>query len=837
MPEKPTYEELEQRVQELEQAESERKKAEDALVAKVSLERIISEASRRFLTLTELDKSINACLADIGRFCAAGRAYLFQFTSSGATMNNTHEWCAPGVKPEIRNLQGLPLDMFPWWMKLLQAGENIHVKNVAELPLEARAEKEILEVQNIKSVLVVPFLVENKLSGFMGYDNVATTRAWSEKELIPLRTLSDIIGTAVTRKRAEKALRESEISFSQLFESAPVPMAYASEIDGYRGTTWNEAWYRTFGYTREHAEGRSGNDIGLWVNPPDRSRFIEMANQQNHVADFETLLRRGDGAVRNCSLFGRFIDRTGHRLLTVVYLDITDRKQTEEALRFTQFAIDHMADAAFWMTSDARFFYVNQAACRALGYSHDELVRMTVADIGPEFPMETWSDHWNELREKKKLVFQTTHQAKDGRVYPVEIHSNFVEVDGREYNCAFARDITERKRVNEEREKLQVQLNQAQKMESIGRLAGGVAHDFNNMLGAILGYSELGMMKVSPTDPTHGTLKDIQKAAQRSVDLTRQLLAFARKQTVEPKVLDLNETLEGMLKMLRRLIGEDINLVWIPGQDLCRVRMDPSQIEQLLANLCVNARDAIRDTGKITVETSAVTFDETDCAAHVGLVPGEYVLLSVSDNGCGMDAETLSHLFEPFFTTKEVGKGTGLGLATVYGIVKQNNGFTDVYSEPGQGTTFKIYFPRHATEADRTAKMDAEQTAVPGHETILLVEDEPMILEITKTMLERQGYTVQAAARPGEAIRLAREHAGAIHLLMTDVIMPEMNGRDLAKNLLSLYPNLKRLFMSGYTANVIAHHGVLDEGVQFIQKPFSMQSLAVKVREVLDETK
>jgi len=256
----------------------------------------------------------------------------------------------------------------------------------------------------------------------------------------------------------------------------------------------------------------------------------------------------------------------------------------------------------------------------------------------------------------------------------------------------------------------------------------------------------------------------------------------------------------------------------------------------LLANLCVNARDAIHDTGKITVETGAVTFDETDCAAHVGLVPGEYVLLAVSDNGCGMNAETLSHLFEPFFTTKEVGKGTGVGLPTVYGMVKQNNVFIDVHSEPGQGTAFKIYLPRNTTETGRTTKNDTAQPAARGHETILLVEDEPMILDITIKMLERQGYTVQAAATPGEAIRLAREHAGEIHLLMTDVVMPEMNGKALAKNLLSLYPNLKRLFMSGYTSDVIAHHGVLDEGVQFIQKPFSVQTLAVKVREMLDET-
>jgi nitrogen-specific signal transduction histidine kinase/CheY-like chemotaxis protein len=390
--------------------------------------------------------------------------------------------------------------------------------------------------------------------------------------------------------------------------------------------------------------------------------------------------------------------------------------------------------------------------------------------------------------------------------------------------------------MEQEHSRIEEQLKQAQKMESVGRLAGGVAHDFNNMLGAILGYTELGMLEVSPTDPIYESLKDIKKAAQRSADLTRQLLAFARKQTVTPRVLDLNQTVEGMLKMLRQLIGEDIHLAWLPCKDLGRVRMDHSQIEQLLANLCVNARDAIHDTGKIIVKTGAVTFDEKFCAAHVGSVPGEYLLLAVSDDGCGMGAETLSQLFEPFFTTKEVGKGTGLGLATVYGIVKQNNGYIDVDSEPGQGTTFKIYLPRHAAEAGQTTKMDAGQPVARGHETILLVEDESMILDIAVKILEHQGYTVIAAATPGEAIRLAREHAGEIDLLMTDVVMPEMNGRDLARNLLSLYPNLKRLFMSGYTADVIAHHGVLDEGVQFIQKPFSVQTLAVKVRKVLDET-
>ena len=330
------------------------------------------------------------------------------------------------------------------------------------------------------------------------------------------------------------------------------------------------------------------------------------------------------------------------------------------------------------------------------------------------------------------------------------------------------------------------------------------------------------------------SLQEIRKAAQRSADLTRQLLAFARRQTIAPKVLDLNETVEGMLKMLRRLIGEDIDLAWLPAADLWPVKMDPAQIDQILANLCVNARDAIGGVGKLTIETGNAVFDEAYCADHPGFVPGEYVRLAVSDNGCGMDKETLAQIFEPFFTTKGVGEGTGLGLATVYGIVKQNDGFINVYSEPGQGTTFTIYLPRHAGQADAAADGKRGGTAPEfAGRRCCWWRTSRRSWPLPGRVLERLGYTVLAASTPGEAIRLAEAHAGEIHLLMTDVVMPEMNGRDLARRLLSLRPRLKCLFMSGYTADVIAHHGVLDEGVHFIQKPFSVEDLAAKVRDAL----
>jgi nitrogen-specific signal transduction histidine kinase len=393
-------------------------------------------------------------------------------------------------------------------------------------------------------------------------------------------------------------------------------------------------------------------------------------------------------------------------------------------------------------------------------------------------------------------------------------------------------DITDRKHAEAEREKLQTQLTQAQKMESVGRLAGGVAHDFNNMLGVILGYTELAMEKAPPLDPLHADLEEIQKAAQRSADLTRQLLAFASKQTVAPKVLDLNETVEGMLKILRRLIGENIALAWKPGHGLWPIRMDPTQIDQILANLCVNARDAISGAGKVTIETTNASFDAEDCDNHAAFLPGDYVLLAVSDNGCGMSPESISHLFEPFFTTKEVGKGTGLGLASLYGAIKQNNGFVNVYSELGKGTTFKIYLPRDTAKKQAETK-EPQPRIERGSETILLVEDEPAILRMTGIILEKLGYNVLAASSPSEALRLAREHNGRIHLLLTDVIMPDMQGYELAKNLQSLYPKMKCLFMSGYTAHSIARADLLTKDMHFIQKPFSKTDLGAKLREVL----
>jgi two-component system, cell cycle sensor histidine kinase and response regulator CckA len=437
------------------------------------------------------------------------------------------------------------------------------------------------------------------------------------------------------------------------------------------------------------------------------------------------------------------------------------------------------------------------------------------------------------LSEGEAVVgFQNRHLTADGDI--VFLEWTAVPDSKRSFMYAMAQDVTERRRVEEEREKLQDQLRQAQKMEAVGRLAGGIAHDFNNILGLVIGHADMILEDMDPHQPTYAAITEIKKAGERSAGLVRQLLAFARRQTVMPKVLDINETVSGMIEMLKRLIGEDIELVWAPGKNLWPVKIDPSQVDQILANLCVNARDAIADVGNITIETDNITFDELYCERHPGYAAGNYVMLAVSDDGCGMDSKTLSNVFEPYFTTKEVSKGTGLGLATVYGTVKQNRGFISVYSEPGTGTTFKVYLPRQSKRPLGPQHQPPRRPSRIGHETILLVEDDPMILNIAAMMLQKLGYYVIQTHSPNEAIALAREYDGEIHLLFTDVIMPEMNGRELAENILRYYADVKSLFMSGYTANIIAHHGVLDEDINFIQKPFSIGALRAKVREALE---
>lgn len=513
--------------------------------------------------------------------------------------------------------------------------------------------------------------------------------------------------------------------------------------------------------------------------------------------------------------------------------DITEIKLAEQELRQNKEKYHNFLETTsegFWMmNAEFSCIEVNDSLCRMLGYDKEEMLGLTPLDIVNEETRKTLTENISLIETTLHRRYELILKKKNGADLHVKIHSTTIRNRSGEVQGAFAflSDITEEL-------KLRAEYQQAQKMESVGRLAGGVAHDFNNMLGVILGHAQLALEQMDPTQPCHGNLLEIEKAAQRSADLTRQLLGFARKQAIAPRVLNTNDTVTGMITILTRLIGEDISLKWLPGMELWAVKIDPGQIDQILANLCVNARDAITGVGKITIETRNTSLDKNYCANHPGFTPGKFVMLSLSDDGHGIDKEIQLNIFDPFFTTKKLGEGTGLGLSMVYGIVKQNNGFLNVYSEPGQGTTFNIYLPRHVGQI--TVKEDRKHAEmVGGNETILLVEDDPALLESTRRMLENAGYRLLVAETPKKALEWASKSHQTIHLLLTDVIMPDTNGMDLSKQILQLNPKLKTMFMSGYTANVISHHGVLDEGANFIQKPFSREDLMAAVRGVLDQ--
>lgn len=520
--------------------------------------------------------------------------------------------------------------------------------------------------------------------------------------------------------------------------------------------------------------------------------------------------------------------------------EIVERKRAEEALQIAFEKYEKTFRAApIWVVlstiDDGRYIEVNDAFLATMGYRRDEVIGKTSLEL------DTWvdpgdRDHMvSRIKEKggiRNLVLK--RKTRSGEIIDLLFSAEILHLEGRQVMISVSQDISDQKKAEEESKKLGAQLQQAQKMESVGRLAGGVAHDFNNMLGVIIGHAELALQHLDPSRSIHADLIEIKSAAKRSADLTRQLLAFARRQTAAPVVLDLNDTVSGMLKMLRRLIGEDIDLAWMPGANLWPVKMDPSQIDQILANLCVNARDAIDGVGKITIETQNIVADEAYRSDHPEITPGNYVMLAVSDDGCGLAPGTRDNLFEPFFTTKKVGKGTGLGLSTVYGIVKQNEGFINVYSELDKGTAFKIFLPQ-TMDAGAAEEDAGAQTIATGTETVLLVEDEGAILRMGKAMLERYGYTVLATHKPDQAVAIVEQYDGPIDLLVTDVVMPEMNGKELKKKIEKLNPRIKVLYMSGYTANVIMHRGILQDNVNFLQKPFSVDSLVNKVREVLDQ--
>jgi two-component system cell cycle sensor histidine kinase/response regulator CckA len=513
----------------------------------------------------------------------------------------------------------------------------------------------------------------------------------------------------------------------------------------------------------------------------------------------------------------------------------TARKTRASALQKSEDTVlallESASQAIVSVDRQGRIVLANRRTEEMFGYTREELLSETMEILLPEAARKSHekyrADYFARPRVRPMGIgMELSGRRKDGTEFPVEVSLSYVETSDGTFAIAFVTDITARKNLEE-------QLLHSQKMEAVGRLAGGVAHDFNNMLTIISGYDRMILEGLSPSDPLRGFAEQILKAADRAGDLTNQLLAFSRRQVIQPRVVDLNQLITAAEKMLRRLIGEDLDLTVRLAPENMNIKADPGHIDQAIFNLAVNARDAMPQGGRITIETAAVQLDHNYARTHLGVEPGEYVMLAMSDTGHGMDAETRRRIFEPFFTTKQKGKGTGLGLATVYGIVKQGGGDIWVYSEPGKGTTFKLYFRRVREAAAALDEMQA-QPHQRGSETLLVVEDEEAVRDLIATMLRQQGYTVFTAAGAREAIRLAAEHRDTLGMVLTDVVMPQMSGRELAAELLRVNPKLHILYLSGYTENTVVHHGVLDSGVDFLAKPFSQEALALKVRTILD---
>jgi PAS domain S-box-containing protein len=847
--------ELERRVQErtaelaeantiLKEEIGERQRVEETLRRRIDLEQIISSISTEFVQLAgcEVDAGINRTLERIGEFAGVEYAFVLQFSPEGLA-SSTHEWCAPGLPSQRAAFQGMPLTTFPWSWEKLKRGESLQVPRLSDLPPEAAPEKETLISLGFQSFMAVPLLRGGEPLGTLGFTSTREGKPWAPEDFALLQVLAEIFVNALTRRQAEAALKESEAKYRLLVSQVP-----AVVFKGY--ADWSVDFFDNkiealTGYSKAEFDARQVKWCEV-IHPEDleaaRKVFLEaLKTTRSYVREHR--IRKKTGEISWVQGRGQiFLDAQGKvDYVSGLLFDISEHKQAEEALkekeRFLAGIFNSIQDGLSVIDTDFNILRVNPALARVYVRARPLAGKKCYqAYKGREEPCPVCPAR--RTLETGRAAFEVMPKEKDGEIRGWLEFYTFPWKDPGSGQLKgvinYIRDITDRKQAEEALRRSEEQLRQAVKMEAIGRLAGGVAHDFNNIMTAIRGHGELLLQNLEAEDPCRGDMAHILQAADRAASLTRQLLAFSRQQVCQPRVLDLNAVVENLDKMLKRMIGEDVDLVFVPGPELGRVRADPGQIEQIIMNLAVNARDAMPGGGKLTLETTNVELDREYARDHPEVTPGPYVLLALSDTGVGLDAEAKTHLFEPFFTTKDPGQGTGLGLSTVYGIVKQNQGHISVYSEPGQGATFKVYLPRVAGPGEAVEATPPAPPLDRGSETILLVEDEDLVRQVVRRMLERNGYQVLEAARGQEALRLSEDHPGPIHLVLTDVVMPGMNGRDTVTALLARRPEVRVLYMSGHTENAIVHHGMLETGLAFIQKPFKYEDLMAKVREILE---
>jgi two-component system, cell cycle sensor histidine kinase and response regulator CckA len=632
-------------------------------------------------------------------------------------------------------------------------------------------------------------------------------------------------------KLSVSALRQIAEKYAKMIQSSPDAITLRTLPDR-RYVEVNEGFTRLTGYTPQEVIGKTSAELNLWVESAPRAATLRTLQRKGQVHEEDFQFRTKSGEIRYGQLSAVRVELNGQPFMLSITHDITNLKRAEEAVRQSEADLRSLVRDApygiYHVDVDGRLLKVNPALQKMLGYeSESELLRCNMTmDVycDPSTRLRFVNEYWDkeDFRE-----LEARWKRKDGKIMEVRLTGRAVQQNARlAYFEVFAEDVTERR-------SLERQFLQAQKMDAIGRLAGGIAHDFNNLLAVILGHSEI-LREQSKQPKLEKSAEAINRAAERAAGLTMQLLALSRKQVIEPKIVDVNAALVEIEKMVRRIIREDIKLTMRLDRNVGRIKVDPGQLDQILMNLVVNARDAMPNGGELVLHTAGAEFDEIYVKQHLGTSTGQYVMLAVSDTGTGMDAATLSHIFEPFFTTKEKGKGTGLGLSTVYGIVKQAGGHIVPYSEAGQGTTMKIYFPRvESGEFLEGAKKLVEAIA-RGTEGVLVVEDETALRELARSILEDSGYSVFEASGLDQAIKIIQGNGAKISLLLTDVVMPGTGGKELAKQLTALQPGLKVMFMSGYADEVIAHNGNFAEGTVLIQKPFTKRVLLTKIREVLD---
>jgi len=652
----------------------------------------------------------------------------------------------------------------------------------------------------------------------------------AEIRLSPLDTKQGLLVSNAIRDISDRRRTEEDLRRLASIVACSDDAITSKTLEGII-TSWNAGAERIYGYSSKEAIGKPSSMLVPMDCPDETPEILECLKRGETVDHFETVRLRKDGKEIQVEITISPIRDEMERIVgaSTIARDISGRKRREDELSRLAALVENSNDAIIGKTLDGIITHWNSGAQRIYGYSAAEIIGKSVSILFPSGGSSEIIEMMEKIKGGERVVTSDTIRVRhDGKEIHVALTLSPIKDSGGQVFgvSTVARDVTENKR-------LEAMFRQSQKMEAVGQLAGGVAHDFNNLLGVILGYSELLLDRMSPSDPERKSIEEIQKASERGALLTRQLLAFSRKQVLEPKVLDLNAVVKGMEKMLHRIIGEHMESLVVLNPALGRVRADSGQLEQVILNLVVNARDAMLQGGKLTIETANVQLDAEYAAQHPSTVPGPHVMVSVSDTGCGMDEKTKAHIFEPFFSTKDSGKGTGLGLSTVYGIVKQSEGSIWVYSEVGIGTTFKVYLPRVDMALDIAPASDKFEKPKGGSQTILIVEDDGALLHVAHRSLEERGYAILTAQSPADAINICESHLGPIDLMVTDVVMPGMNGTQLATRLSALRPEMKVLYVSGYTDDTIVRHGVLEPGVAFLQKPFSARTLARKVGEVL----